>query len=121
MEAAPVDSFLGQALRDAEIGCQYPGVSLTPHAQIFRLGVVLAELGLGRPLRHIRLHDRNKFQLDFGQGKNEDTWRISCDVVRETSDSYGKVVDFCLSIFERGNYTEKKNLDHEFEYSVLNP
>jgi hypothetical protein len=120
MAAVSANSRIAMVLEAMEGEYQVAGISHAVHGQIFRLGVILAELGLGTTLRRVRVSG-DKIKLDFGRGYNS-TVSVASEVQTKTGSQYWyKVVSFCLGVYQRRDYLGKRSLDYEFEKLVLEP
>jgi hypothetical protein len=119
MSAISAGSSMSKALKTMERQFQVAGVSHAVHGQIFRLGVILAELGLGTTLRRVHVSG-DRIKLDFGSGYKTTVF-LASEIETKTSQSYSMVVGFCLGVYEKRALLRKRTLDFEFEQLVLDP
>ncbi|KAH9879832.1 hypothetical protein J1614_001856 [Plenodomus biglobosus] len=82
---------------------------LTKHAQIFRIGLVLAEIVLKTPVSHVE-HDEasSSVRIYMGGGEEVDAAEVAAEVERRGNVFLGNMVLFCLSALQdRGGMADK--------------
>ncbi|KAF2416543.1 hypothetical protein EJ08DRAFT_703605 [Tothia fuscella] len=107
--AISTDSSMAEALKAMERQFQVAGVNHVVHGQIFRLGVILAELGLGTTLRRVYVGG-DRIKLELGSGYKTTVF-VASEIETKTSQSYSMVMGFCLGVYERRALLRKRALD----------
>lgn len=121
LQAQEGDPRLSNILDVSQMIHHRPGKKMAYHCQVYRLGVILAEIALGRPAGFVELHkDYGPLLVTDGRGPR-DAAEIANETISVMGPEYGNAVFFCLSLFEKPDELKKDGLDYEFEQEVLIP
>lgn len=126
----PSNRHLNRALADLQTLIGQGNRDLTPHAQIYRLGIILTELATGSRVTYAEINNDLhtpglKLVLPALGPEMADTRLGTAEVAREVEHMMGKeyanLVGFCLGIFEQRGKMTLMGVEREFERSLLVP
>ncbi|KAF2252521.1 hypothetical protein BU26DRAFT_258061 [Trematosphaeria pertusa] len=126
MAAVPGDGSITRTLRrclDAEQARRVPR-DLTKHIQIFRIGLVLAELALKTPINYIDFDAGTATVKIHIRGLNEDddvvdAEGIAAEVEKQTNILVGNMVFFCLSVLQDRDVMADRNVESGYYKDVV--
>jgi len=99
--------------------------SLKQHCQIYRLGILLTELALGRQISFLHFHRNDGVKIALSRLERNaglDAEFIAAEVGSAIDiNRYGDVVHFCLSTIRNRDNIVPGDFDAEFELHVLEP
>lgn len=122
LHAQAGDPRLAETLAKSQMIHHKPGQNLEYHCQVYRLGVILAEIALERPADYpgLSLIKYSPLLMTDMRGPR-DAAQVAFDVVSIMGHWYGNAVYFCLSLFEKPDEINQEELDRDFEQEVLIP
>lgn len=126
LEAKPGNRNVSQALTQLSAKGPYKGLRLESHKQIFRLGIVLAELAVGSLVSYAEASDDIKvpgvslvFQ-DLAEDDRLSAEEIAAEVENRTgSEIYANLVRFCLSVLQTRTKIKTLRVDDAYEKELL--
>ncbi|KAF1844036.1 uncharacterized protein K460DRAFT_368902 [Cucurbitaria berberidis CBS 394.84] len=93
---------------------------LLKHIQIFRIGLVMAELALKSPISYIDYDEvTNTMKLFFNNGMEVDANRIAAEVQSRSNEFLGNMVFFCLNALQDQDAMSDKSIEGSYFNEVL--
>lgn len=124
LKACPGDSRTTEILARMAHTFRRGNHGLTHHCHIYRLGLLLIEIGLGQPITYV-VYQRTigvKVVLSWtGSDESLNANSVAAEVENEMGQKYGDVVYFCLSVLQDHNLLNERDFDQNFAIQVLEP
>jgi hypothetical protein len=93
---------------------------LTKHVQIFRIGLVLAELALKTPISYIDFDiSSNTVKLFINDGEEVDATDLAEAVERESNKFLGNIVFYCLNVLQDKDKIKDKEIEGDYFREVM--
>ncbi|KAH7095261.1 hypothetical protein FB567DRAFT_24701 [Paraphoma chrysanthemicola] len=93
---------------------------LTKHVQIFRIGLVVAELALKTPISYVDFDpSSNTVKLFVNDGEEKDPTDLAEDVERESNKFLGNIVFYCLNVLQDKDRMKDKEIEGDYFREVM--